>query len=139
MKKYLACSAVVALAVLGIAAPTSAHHAVNAQFDVSQEIKVTGTLVKLEHINPHSYWTFMLINPTTGKAEEWSFGGGAPALLRRAGLKVKEDIKIGDKYVFAVDLEAVAKFIGPSRNGSNTGFLRVLWIGEKRIGISGNG
>jgi len=130
MKKYLACSAVVALAVLGIAAPTSAHHAVNAQFDVSQEIKVTGTLVKLEHINPHSYWTFMLINPTTGKAEEWSFGGGAPALLRRAGLKVKEDIKIGDKYVFAYN---------PSRNGSNTGFLRVLWIGEKRIGISGNG
>ena len=130
MKKYLACSAVVALAVLGIAAPTSAHHAVNAQFDVSQEIKVTGTLVKLEHINPHSYWTFMLINPTTGKAEEWSFGGGAPALLRRAGLKVKEDIKVGDKYVFAYN---------PSRNGSNTGFLRVLWIGEKRIGISGNG
>ena len=130
MRKYLACSAVVALAVLGIAAPTSAHHAVNAQFDVSQEIKVTGTLVKLEHINPHSYWTFMLINPTTGKAEEWSFGGGAPALLRRAGLKVKEDIKIGDKYVFAYN---------PSRNGSNTGFLRVLWIGEKRIGISGNG
>ena len=130
MKKYLACSAVVALAVLGIAAPTSAHHAVNAQFDVSQEIKVTGTLVKLEHINPHSYWTFMLNNPTTGKAEEWSFGGGAPALLRRAGLKVKEDIKIGDKYVFAYN---------PSRNGSNTGFLRVLWIGEKRIGISGNG
>lgn len=130
MKKYLACSAVVALAVLGVAAPTSAHHAVNAQFDVSQEIKVTGTLVKLEHINPHSYWTFMLSNQTTGKSEEWSFGGGAPALLRRAGLKVKEDIKVGDKYVFAYN---------PSRNGSNTGFLRVLWIGEKRIGISGNG
>lgn len=130
MKKYLACSAVVALAMMGAATPTSAHHAVNAQFDVSQEIKVTGTLVKLEHINPHSYWTFMLTNPTTGKAEEWSFGGGAPALLRRAGLKVKEDIKVGDKYVFAYN---------PSRNGSNTGFLRVLWIGEKRIGISGNG
>ena len=72
----------------------------------------------------------MLSNQTTGKSEEWSFGGGAPALLRRAGLKVKEDIKVGDKYVFAYN---------PSRNGSNTGFLRVLWIGEKRIGISGNG
>ena len=55
---------------------------------------------------------------------------GSSSLLRRAGLKVKEDIKVGDKYVFAYN---------PSRNGSNTGFLRVLWIGEKRIGISGNG
>ena len=44
---------------LGVAAPppASAHHAVNAQFDVTKLARLTGTLVRLDNINPSAPFT----------------------------------------------------------------------------------
>jgi hypothetical protein len=128
MKKHLILTGLLAAGVLAVAAPAVAHHAINAQFDVSQEVKVTGALVKFDHINPHSDWRFNIKN-ARGQMEEWRFGGGAPAFMRRAGLKVKDDIIVGNEYTFSYN---------PSRDGSKSGYLRVLWLGDRRIGISNN-
>ena len=128
MNKHLIASSLVAVGALALTSAAAAHHAINAQFDVSKEIKVTGTLAKFEHINPHSDWRFVIPN-AQGTMEEWRFGGGAPAFMRRAGLKVKDDIAVGKQYTFSYN---------PSRDGSKSGYLRVLWLGDRRVGISNN-
>jgi hypothetical protein len=129
MKKHLAIAAAAALISVGIAAPTQAHHAVNAQFDVAQEIAVTGILTKMDPVNPHSWWHFKVTN-AAGVAEDWSFESGSPAALRRAGLSVKEDVKAGNTYQLVYN---------PSRNGSKTGFMRAITANGKRVAMSGNG
>ncbi len=45
--------AVLAFIVAGM--PASAHHAVQAVFDMKKPITVTGSITKVEWINPHSY------------------------------------------------------------------------------------
>ena len=46
---------VAAAGMLGAAASASAHHAVQAVFDVNKTITVSGSITKVEWINPHSY------------------------------------------------------------------------------------
>lgn len=129
MKKHIAIAAAAGLISVAIAAPTQAHHAVNAQFDVASEIKVTGTLTKMDPVNPHSWWHFEITN-AQGVKEAWSFESGSPAALRRAGLSVKEDVKAGNTYEVVYN---------PARNGSKTGFMRAITANGKRVAMSGNG
>jgi len=35
------------------AAPASAHHAVQAQFDINKPLTVTGTVTRIDFVNPH--------------------------------------------------------------------------------------
>ena len=111
-------------AVAVAAAPAaSAHHAVNAQFDVTKLARLTGTLTGMENINPHAYWHFD-VKGADGKVTPWNFESVAPAALRRAGVRLKEDIKVGQTYTFTY---AVA------RNGSQSGLLLSITInGEER-------
>ena len=37
-------------------APANAHHSANAEFDTTKDVLITGVLVKLENVNPHSWW-----------------------------------------------------------------------------------
>jgi hypothetical protein len=129
MKKHVAIAAAAALISFGLAVPTQAHHAVNAEFIVDQEIKVTGVLTKMEPVNPHSWWHFKVTN-AQGVQEDWSFASGSPAAFRRAGLSVKEDVKVGNTYEVVYN---------PSRNGTKIGFMRSITTNGKRVGMSGNG
>ena len=124
MQKFLTVAA--AFGALGFATPLWAHHAVNAQFDAGKEIQVTAKLVKLENINPHSQWEFT-VNGAGGKAEAWHFESASPAVLRRAGIKIKEEIKPGQSYVV---------YFNPSRDGSHSGFMRALGINGRKANIS---
>jgi len=75
-----ACAALVAVA--GVAVP--AHHSFGAEFDANRPVKLQGTVVKMEWINPHSWIHIDVKDPVTGKVERWIVEGGAPnALLRR--------------------------------------------------------
>jgi hypothetical protein len=65
------------------AAPVIAHHSFAAEFDAKKPVKMTGTVVKMEWINPHS-WIHIDVKKTDGTVERWMVEGGAPnALLRR--------------------------------------------------------
>ena len=69
----------IGLLVLLGAAPVWAHHAFSAEFDVSRPIKLQGTLVKWEMINPHSWFHLDVKNPDGLAGGERLFLGGSAA------------------------------------------------------------
>jgi len=72
-----------ALLVSASAATVIAHHSFAAEFDAKKPVKMKGTVVKMEWINPHS-WIHIDVKKDDGKVERWMIEGGAPnALLRR--------------------------------------------------------
>lgn len=110
---------------MGSAAALSAHHSVQAQFDIHKTFTVSGTVAKVEWINPHSYLTIN-VKDTDGKMQKWAFELGGPGALRRAGMS-REDrggLKPGDE-VTASGLAA--------KDGSTTGFLQELKLADGRV------
>ena len=72
-----------AFAVAVAAVPVLAHHSFAAEFDAKRPVKMKGTVVKMEWINPHS-WIHIDVKKDDGTTERWMVEGGAPnALLRR--------------------------------------------------------
>ena len=67
-----------ALALAGTSAAV-AHHSFAAEFDSSKPIKLEGTVVKFEWVNPHSW-----IHIRSGN-QVWRIEGGAPSALLRRG------------------------------------------------------
>ena len=113
------------LLVSVLAGRLSAHHSVQAQFDIHKTFTVSGTVSKVEWINPHSYLTIN-VTGTDGKAQKWAFELGGPGALRRAGMS-REDrggLKPGDE-VTASGLAA--------KDGSTTGFLQELKLADGRV------
>jgi len=113
------------LLALVLAGPASAHHSVQAQFDIHKTFTVSGTVAKVEWINPHSYLTIN-VTGADGKVQKWAFELGGPGALRRAGMS-REDrggLKPGDE-VTASGLAA--------KDGSTTGFLQELKLADGRV------
>jgi len=76
-----------AAALLGAAAPVWAHHAFAAEFDGDKKVKLTGTVTKMEWINPHA-WIHIDVKGDDGKVTSWMVEAAAPnALLRRGWTK----------------------------------------------------
>jgi hypothetical protein len=73
------------LVVLAAAAPMWAHHAFAAEFDAQKPVKLKGTVVKVEFINPHS-WIHMDVKDADGKVTRWMVEGGSPNALFRRGV-----------------------------------------------------
>ena len=98
------------LCALVVSAPVSAHHSVQAQFDIHKSVSIRGTVAKNEWINPHSYLT-VNVKDAEGKVQKWAFELGGANALRRAGLSRADrgGIKPGDQ----VTVTAM-----PARDGS---------------------
>lgn len=114
----------VSLCGLMLAGRASAHHSIQAQFDINKHITISGTVVRLEFINPHSYLT-VNVKDADGKVTRWAFEMGAAGQLRRAGLSRADrgGLKAGDE----VTVIALA-----ARDGSNSGLLQELKVTDGR-------
>src|SRR4030095_9071934 len=67
---------------------TTAHHAFAAEFDATKPIKLRGTVVKMEWINPHT-WIHLDVKTPKGTVERWMIEGGPPNALYRRGFTQK--------------------------------------------------
>ncbi len=107
------------------AGPVLAHHSVQSQFDIHKTVSISGTVSKIEWINPHSYLT-VSVKGADGKVQKWAFELGGSGALRRAGLSRADrgGLKPGDE----VTVSALA-----ARDGSNSGFLQELKVSDGRV------
>ena len=71
------------LGLLIPAIPVWAHHAFSAEFDGNKQVKLRGTVAKMEWINPHA-WIHLNVKGADGAITTWDIELGPPnALIKR--------------------------------------------------------
>ena len=86
-----------ALLVSVAAVQVSAHHSFAAEFDAKKPVKLRGTVVKMEWINPHS-WIHLDVKNPDGSITKWMIEGGTPNTLLRRGF-TKTSLKNGTEIL----------------------------------------
>src|SRR5215475_2532546 len=92
MRNRVAVLAVGCSLLVGVV-PVLAHHSESAEYDATKPVKVTGTISKVEWMNPH-IWFYVDVKDANGKVTTWGFSGGPPGMLLRRGI-TKDVLKIG--------------------------------------------
>src|ERR1700684_3212596 len=95
--KQVVAVSVLGMAILGAAISASAHHAFAAEFDSSKPVHFTGTVTKMEWINPHA-WIHVDVKNSANEVEEWMVEAGSPNTLLRRGL-TKDSLRVGTEIV----------------------------------------
>jgi hypothetical protein len=103
--------ALVLAVVLATARPVLAHHSFAAEYDDQKPLKITGTLTKVDWMNPH-IWYYVDVKNPDGTVTTWAISGGAPGQLMRRGI-TKDLLVVGSM----VNVEGCK-----AKDGSNNGF-----------------
>jgi len=112
-----------ALGLLLAAVPVMAHHSFAAEFDSNKPIKLTGSVTKIEWMNPHAYF-YIDVKDEKGQTANWGLEMGSPNGLMRQGW-TRNSMKIGD----VVTVEGSA-----AKDGSNIGNARSVTLqGGQRL------
>jgi hypothetical protein len=127
MRLILRSLAVVALLTFfGAVVGVRAHHSFEAEYDSGKVVTISGTVTKLDWINPHA---FVVIDSKdeTGTVRSYRVEMGPPYALQRGGWK-RDTVKIGDRVT--VEGAASAKN-GKDEAGSMPTTQMVLASGQK--------
>src|SRR5882762_10435205 len=124
MMKRILTSVVVASGWLMASGTMQAHHSLAGVYDMKGEKEITGTLTKIQFVNPHGSMTIEVKN-TDGTMTEWKFTTGSATTLAERGIgKSSNVLKAGDAIT--------AKFI-PARNGNPLGFLKSITLSDGKV------
>ena len=75
---------VASLGLLATAAPMMAHHSFTAEYDATKPITLTGTVTKVEWMNPHARF-YLDVKDQSGTVTNWELELGSPNGLMRLG------------------------------------------------------
>jgi hypothetical protein len=90
-------------------APTLAHHSVPGQFDLAKPMALTGTISKVDWINPHIY-VHLDVKDAKGAVATWALATLPTAMMRRS--------KITRAALTGAPGEMVTINIVPARDGT---------------------
>ena len=107
--------------LLGVAS-LHAHHSPSAIFDMQKRVAVTGTLSKINWINPHIVLT-MDARGEGGKVDHWTFESNPPSWYRSVGLARADFAKALGQ---TITVEAL-----PARDGSLFGYMRKVTLPDR--------
>jgi hypothetical protein len=113
------------LACVSASGVARAHHAFASVFDRNAPIEITGTVTKVEWMNPHT-WIYIDVPSADGKIENWGFEMGSPNALVRRGWS-HDSLQVG-QVITVTGFRA--------RDGSLSGAVRevALATGERLFG-----
>jgi hypothetical protein len=89
----LTCTMVLSATAMLSVATLSAHHSFAAEYDADKPVLFTGTVTKMEWINPHT-WIHVDVKKPDGSIEKWAVEAGPPGTLVRAGF-TKDSLPVG--------------------------------------------
>jgi hypothetical protein len=130
MKRTLGCMAL--FGWLMASSTLQAHHSLAGVYDMKAEKDLTGTVEKVQFVNPHGSLTISVKN-ADGSATDWVFTLGSATALAGKGVG-----KIGPNALHAGDTIKV-KCI-PAKDGNPLGFLKSITYPDGHvIVVSGGG
>jgi len=122
IKRMSLCITVSALLMTG---SLLAHHSLAGVYDMKKDQSLTGSVEKLQFVNPHGSLT-LNVTETDGKITEWVFTlGSATGLAQRGiGKTGPNALHVGDKIKVT--------FL-PAINGKPLGFLKTVTMPDGRV------
>jgi len=121
MKISLLCVLAIGLGVASV--PALAHHSFAAEYDNKKPASLTGTVTKVEWMNPHARF-YLDVKDDAGKVTNWEFELGSPNGLMRQGW-TRNSMKIGDSVSVDGSL---------AKDGSNLANARTVKLSDgKRL------
>ena len=116
---------VAAFSFLALAVPLFAHHSFSAEYDATKPVQMSGTVTKVEWMNPHVYF-YMDVRDETGKVVNWACEMGSPNALTRQGW-TRHTLQTGMKVSFEGTL---------AKDGSRKTNARNVTVEGKRLGAA---
>jgi hypothetical protein len=108
-----------------------AHHSLAGVYDMKAEKELTGTVEKIQYVNPHGSLTISVKSPD-GTATEWVFTLGSATALAQRGVG-----KIGPNALHTGDTITV-KCI-PAKDGNPLGFLKSITYPDGHVVVVSGG